>query len=137
MTYTFLTDEWIEAVLALQDEYKDRVDPPTETIVMNQVVNDVPFGEGSLKLSVDTRSGLAEVHRGHSDDAEVTITTDYGTAKALFFADEPQEIMQAFMSGRILIEGDMAKLMIIQANAAAPDEIHLEVARRLRALTAD
>ncbi|MCB0993051.1 MAG: SCP2 sterol-binding domain-containing protein [Acidimicrobiales bacterium] len=137
MTHTFLTDEWIDAVLALQDEYKDRIDPPSDSIVMNQTVNDVPFGDGVLELCVDTRSGLAEVLRGHSDEADVTITTDYATAKTLFLAQDPQEIMQAFMSGRIAIQGDMAKLMIAQANAAAPDEIHLEVARRLRSLTAE
>jgi putative sterol carrier protein len=41
--------------------------------------------------------------------------------------------MQAFMAGRIKVEGDMAKLMMLQG--AAPDENAQEVAQRLRAMT--
>ena len=138
MPYEFLTDEWIEAVLALQGEYRDRVTPPEESIVLNVVVRDVPFAMDDLELFVDTRSGLAEVGEGHSDDGEVKVTTDYATAKSMVVDQDQQALMQAMLAGKVSIEGDLAKLMVMQANATMPsDEVLLEAGRRLRELTAD
>ncbi|MCP3939222.1 MAG: SCP2 sterol-binding domain-containing protein [Actinomycetia bacterium] len=137
MPHTFLSDEWIEAVVGLQTEYLGRIAAPEQSIVMNQVINDVPFGTGTLYLHVDTRSGVAEVDHGHTDEADVTITTDYDTAKTLFMTSNPQEIMMAFMSGRVLIEGDMAKLLVVQGDTVEPDDAQREVAEKLRSLTAD
>jgi len=42
--------------------------------------------------------------------------------------------MQAFMAGKVKVEGDMAKLMMLQG--APPDEHAQEVAKRLREMTA-
>jgi putative sterol carrier protein len=41
--------------------------------------------------------------------------------------------MQAFMAGRIKVEGDMSKLMALQGGA--PDPTAAEVATRLREIT--
>ena len=37
---------------------------------------------------------------GHLDDADVTVTTDYETAKALFVEQDAAAGMQAFMPAR-------------------------------------
>lgn len=138
MAHEFLSDEWIATVLALQDEYRDQVTPPEESIVLNVLVRDVPFADDDLTMFVDTRSGIAEIGPGHSDDAEVTVTTDHATAKALFVDQDQQAIMQAFLSGKVQIQGDMAKLMIMQANATMPSEgVQRDVSAKLRELTAD
>jgi len=137
MSHTFLSDEWFEAALALRDEFVTEVPASDLSIVMNQVITGAPFGDGRVEISVDTRSGFPEFNRGHAEDAEVTITTDYETAKAALIDQDPQAAMQAFMSGKILIQGDMAKLMTIQATAATlpPDETRDEVAQRLKQIT--
>jgi len=46
----------------------------------------------------------------------------------------PQVGMQAFMAGKVRVEGDMAKLMMMQG--APPDPAAQEVASRLREITA-
>ena len=43
--------------------------------------------------------------------------------------------MQAFMAGKVKVEGDMAKLMALQA-APAPDASTAEMANRLKEITA-
>ncbi|MDG2262370.1 MAG: SCP2 sterol-binding domain-containing protein [Actinomycetota bacterium] len=137
MAHAFLSDEWLAAVLALRDEF-DQVDMPAEArIVMNQVISDVPFGDGKLEISVDTTSGALDIKKGHLDNADVMVRTDYATAKSVLVEQDPQAVMQAFMSGKILVEGDIAKLMTMHASAmsAEPHPQRNEPSRRLRNLT--
>ena len=49
---------------------------------------------------------------GLLDDADVTLTTDYGTAKDVFVSGNQQAGMQAFMAGKVKVQGDMTKLMM-------------------------
>lgn len=137
MAHEFLSDDWLDAVLELRDDFEPEEHETELSIVMNQVITDVPFGDGRIEISLDTRSGSPEIKRGHVDNAEVTITTDYETAKSTLVDQDPSATMQAFMSGRILIQGDLAKLMTIQAAAAAipPSDTRSAVAQRLRQIT--
>jgi putative sterol carrier protein len=45
----------------------------------------------------------------------------------------PQVGMQAFMAGKIKVQGDMTKLMAMQQ--AGPDPVAAEVAGRIKAIT--
>ena len=137
MAHAFLSDEWLAAVLALRDEFGQTDIPPEASIVMNQVISEVPFGTGTLEISVDTSSGMPYVTKGHADNADVTVKTDYATAKSVLVEQDSQAIMQAFMSGKILVEGDLAKLLTMQASAmsAEPHPQRDELAQRLKALT--
>jgi hypothetical protein len=47
---------------------------------MNQVITGAPFGDGDIELYMDTSSGDVVLEKGHLDDADVTVTTDYETA---------------------------------------------------------
>ncbi len=62
------------------------------------------------------------------------MTLDYATAKAILVEGNPQVGMQAFMQGKVRVEGDMAKLMMLQG--APPDANAQAVAQRLRDITA-
>jgi putative sterol carrier protein len=44
--------------------------------------------------------------------------------------------MQAFMAGKIRVEGDMAKLMALQAAPVGADSSAAEMANRLKEITA-
>jgi putative sterol carrier protein len=44
--------------------------------------------------------------------------------------------MQAFMAGKIRVEGDMAKLLALQAAPVGADSSAAEMANRLRDITA-
>ena len=135
--YPFLSDEWMAAARAIRQELKPEETGPgqVEVIRMNQIVTDVPFGDGIVKSHLDTSSGELDLEFGHLDGADVTVTLDYATAKAILVEGNPQVAMQAFMSGKIKVEGDLAKLMVLQAVAAAPDPSAVAIARRIQSMT--
>ncbi len=110
--HAFLSDDWLTTVLALQGEYRPKLPAPAVKMKMNQVVTGVPFGDGTVNLHIDTTSGQAVMGRGHLEAPDVSVTTDYTTARMLLVDNSQQAAMQAFMQGKIKAQGDMTKLMI-------------------------
>ena len=107
----FLSDEWFTAVTALMVEHGADA-PTTQAMMMNLVVTDTPWGEREMHMgAVD---GKAEMGQGLADGADVTLTTDYATAKDVFVSGNQQAGMQAFMAGKVKVQGDMTKLMMAQ-----------------------
>jgi putative sterol carrier protein len=100
---------------------------------MNQVITDVPFGDGSIDAHIDSSGGAMQMDLGHIEGAEVKITVPYSVAKAIFIEGNAQAGMQAFMSGQIKVEGDMTKLMAMQG--AAPDAAAAELQQKILAIT--
>src|SRR5688500_14779383 len=101
----------MEAARGIREEFAGQGTPPAHSIKTHQVITDVPFGEGSIDAHMDTSGGELKMDLGHLDDAELTVTLDYDTAKAIFVDQNPQAGMQAFMAGKIKVQGDMTKLM--------------------------
>ena len=132
-TYPFLSDEWMTAARDIREEFRGKTQPMTQKIKMNQVITDVPFGPGTIEAHMDSSSGEMEMELGHLSDPEVTVTVDYATAKAIFVDMNPQVGMQAFMAGKIKVQGDMTKLMAMQQTG--PDPVAAEVAGRIKAIT--
>lgn len=133
--YPFLSEEWLEAAKAIREEYRGKAAAPAHTVRMNQVITDVPFGDGSLDAHMDTSSGEMEMDMGHLAEADLTVTLDYATAKAILVDGNPQAGMQAFMAGKIKVQGDMTKMMAMQQ--ATPDPVQTEIASRIKEITAD
>lgn len=133
-THEFLSEAWIEAARAIRDEYQGRVGPPPVTLKMNQVITEAPGG--TINAHLDTSGGRTQLELGHVTDPDLTVTTDYATAKAIFVLQDPAAAMQAFMAGKIRVEGDVAKLMLLQASAVQPEPLAAEVAARVKAITA-
>jgi putative sterol carrier protein len=131
--YAFLTDEWMEAAKAVRDEYADQVSPPAHAIRMNQVVTDVPFGDGTINTYLDTSGGEAVMELGELDTPDLTVTTDYATAKAITVDGDAQVAMQAFMQGKVKVQGDMSKLMLLQQ--APTDPVQTEIQAKIQELT--
>ena len=125
--YTFLTDEWIDAARALRVQYADRLPDVTIEVRVNQVVTDVPFGEGTIRAYIDSTDG-------NLDEPDVTVTTDYETAKAMVVDQDPSVVMQSFMAGKITVQGDMMKLMAMHTSVP-PSDASAEFAADLRAIT--
>jgi hypothetical protein len=117
----------------IREEYRGQGTAPAHTVKMNQIITDVPFGEGTIEAHMDTSSGELEMDTGHIDGADVTVTLDYETAKAIFVEGNPQAGMQAFMAGKIKVQGDMTKLMAMQAGP--PDATAQEVAKKIADIT--
>lgn len=139
-TYTFLSPEWIAAAREIRDEFSGKSTTAVEEVRANIVVTDPPFSDDDIAGHVDTTTGAVIIDEGHVDDPELTVTTDYETAFALFVDRDPAKVMESFMLGKILITGDVAKVMGFAAvePPSDPDEIELanEIASRLAAITA-
>ncbi len=133
-TYAFLSPEWVRAARAIQAEHLVEAEPPAQGVRMNLVVRDVPFGEGRLDAHLDTSAGEWVVDIGHLDNAEVKVTLGYADAKAILIDSNADVAMQAFLGGRILVEGDMAKLL--QFQAAPPGRLQQKMLEEIRAVTA-
>jgi putative sterol carrier protein len=135
MTYQFLTEEWMTAAKAIREKYADQVPAVTVSIRMNQVITDVPFGDGTVKSYLDTSSGAVEMELGELEAADLTVTTDYDTARKVFVDQDQAAGMQAFMSGKIKVQGDMMKMMAMQTGMPQTD-ITKQVSEEIKAITA-
>lgn len=132
--YTFLTDEWIEAARALRAQYADRLPDVTIEVRINQVVTEVPFGEGTIRAFIDSTDGTLDLELGELDEPDVTLATDYDTAKAMVVDQDPAIVMQSFMAGKITVQGDMMKLMAMQTSVPV-NEASAEFAAELKSIT--
>jgi len=132
-SYAFLSDEWVAEAKKIREEYKGKTPPTAHVVKMNQVITDVPFGEGTIAAHMDTSSGELELDLGHIDGADLKVTLDYETAKAILVDGNPQAGMQAFMAGKIKVEGDMTKLMAMQASPMDPTAA--EIAKKIQEIT--
>lgn len=103
---------------------------------MNVVVTDIDHrDDGQLDGHIDSSGGEIIIEHGHLDNPELTVTVDYATAKAAFVNRDTQAVMQAFFAGKILVEGDVSRLMALQAEP--PNGAAIEMYQRLSAITAD
>lgn len=132
--HPFLSDEWFEAAEALREKYADQLPEPVLEIRINQVITDVPFGDGTVEAYLDTSSGATQFVLGSVDEPDAVVTTDYETARIMIIDQDPALAMQAFMEGRVRVQGDMMKLMAAQA-AQPTNEAAMQLAGEIRAIT--
>jgi hypothetical protein len=113
--YPFLSDEWVTEARRIYAEVQaEGALPPGSTLVpvrLNLVVNEAPFSSEPLKAHIDTSEGHVAIDMGHLEKPDVTVSLDYPTARSLFVAGDVQTVMQAFLGGRIRVDGDMTKLL--------------------------
>lgn len=136
--HEFLNPEWIEAALAIRDEYADRVEPTSMTVRLNLVITRVPFGEKTIRACVDTSEGSTIPILGQLDPADATIILRHELAKSLLLGRDPSAAMTAFLLGQIKVEGDITKLMALQATSPSAEAktLAVEVRDRVYAITA-
>ena len=134
MSHPFLSDEWLAASKAIREKYADQATKVTTSIRMNQVITDVPFGEGTVNLFLDTSSGDVVMEAGALDTPDLTLTTDWETARKIFVDQDQAAGMQAFMSGKIKVQGDMMKMMAMQT-AMPQDDIAKQIATEIKDIT--
>jgi hypothetical protein len=122
----------MEAAKAIRDKYAADV-PKLPSIKMNQVITEAPGGT-DIKMFMDTSSGAMIMDKGELPDAEVTLTVPYDVAKKQMVDQDQQAAMQAFMSGKVKVQGDMMKLMSLQGMGA--DEASKKIADEIKEMTA-
>ena len=136
MPYPFLSDEWLEEARRIRAEYEGKGMSFPHAVRMNLVVTLAPFGDKDIDAHMDTSTGELVLDVGHLENPDLKVTVDYDTAKAILIEGNPQAGMQAFMAGKIKVEGDMAKLLALQAAPVGADSSAAEMANRLREITA-
>ena len=132
--YAFLSEEWMEAAHKIREEFAGQAAAPAHVVRMNQIITDVPFGDSDINAYMDTSNGDLELDLGHLENPDLTVTVDYQTAKAIFVEQDPQAGMQAFMAGKIKVQGDMTKLMAMQQGT--PDPEAQVIADKIKEMTA-
>jgi putative sterol carrier protein len=139
--YQFLSAEWLEESRRIREEYQDRVPAVAVPVRMNQIINEVPFGDGVIKAYVDTTTGILDMEVGHLDHPDLTITLSYVTAKAILVDGDAAQAMNAFMSGRIKVDGDITKLIALQTAGSGGaggvgNQAATEVLKKIQDITA-
>jgi hypothetical protein len=129
--HPFLSDPWFDEVRRLHDAVGGAA-PEGAEIRMNLMITSTPF-EGDLAMHMAATGGLADWGKGHLDDADVTLTLAYDTAKAIFVDGDPQAAIEAFMAGRIIVQGDITKLMVMQS--AGPGSASSGLTKALQEIT--
>jgi SCP-2 sterol transfer family len=136
MPNPFLSDEWMAEAKAIRAKYEGQTGKVTASIRVNQVITDVPWGDGTINSYIDTSSGDVVMDLGVLDTPDVTVTTDYDTARKLFVDQDAAAAMQAFMGGKVKVQGDMMKMMALQT-AMPNDEASQAITAEIKAITSD
>jgi hypothetical protein len=131
----FLSEEWVAGARALQAEYQDRAAAPAAQAQINLTITEVPadLSDGPISAKIDTTGGAPDLDLGAFDKPDASITLEYDTARAFLVEGNPQVVMQAVMSGKVKISGDMTKVLAL--GSGAPDAVALEMGAKLRAMT--
>lgn len=132
--YQFLSEEWIVAAREIRSRYQGELPEVPVSVRINQVITDVPFGDGTINAYVDTSNGSLELDVGELEEPDAVLVLDYETAKAMIVDRDPAIVMQAFMAGRMKVQGDMMKLMAMQA-AVPEDERAEALAAEIQSIT--
>ena len=105
---TFLTDDWFSTVDSLTAQACDLNLPPAlANLAINLVVTE---SEGNTELSLDGGA----IKKGLSPNAKTTLNMDGETLRKVFLEFYMAAAMQAFMTGKIKVQGDMSQLMALQ-----------------------
>ena len=104
--------------------------------VANNRAIELAEARGDVMAAVIAANGVGMIlaELGELDPADVTVTTDYVTARALFVDQDQAASMQAFMAGKIKVQGDMMKMMAMQTSMPQ-DDIARAIAGEIQAIT--
>jgi len=128
MGHAFLSDSWFDEIETIRQEHN----PPVPDVIKDLVINLVV--EGSPSGSIEAHMAAGRFVKGLADAAPTKLTVPFDVAKKMFIENDQTASMQAFMSGQIKVEGDMTKLMAMQA-AGPPSPEAIKVQEAILAMT--
>ncbi|MBH0064308.1 MULTISPECIES: SCP2 sterol-binding domain-containing protein [Psychrobacter] len=123
----FLTNEWFEQVEQMGQEAGELNLPPA---LANMIVN-LKLSDTDQDIEANFTNGL--LHRGLNDAATTTLLLDRSILQSIITDFDTNQIMGAFMSGKIRVEGDMSQLMAVQT--ARPSTEQKELYSRIKSMT--
>ena len=123
------------AAREIRSRYEGQLPEVTQIIRINQVITEVPFGDGTVCAYIDTSEGMLVFELGELDEPDAVMMTDYDTARALLVDRDPAVAMQSFLAGKIKVQNDMMKLMAMQTSLPS-NEFSEQVAEEISKITA-
>lgn len=112
MSVQFLSEEYVAATAeALANHAGFNTAISGVELALQFRVTDMPEGD-DVSYYVDIRGDGADVALGELEAADVTITNNYETATGISTGDLNTQM--AFMTGKLKVSGEMAKLMLNQ-----------------------
>ena len=112
MAVKFLSEEWASAVedaLNAHDGFKGAI--ANAGLGLQFHVSETP--QGDLSYYMKAAGGTAELALGELDEPDVTVAQTYDTASAISRGE--LNTQTAFMTGKLKVSGNLAKLMMHQA----------------------
>ena len=104
----FLTDDWFATVESLTAQAGELNLPPAlNALAINLIVNE---SNGNKELALAS----GKLQKGLTEQAKTTLTMDGETLRKVFLEFDMTAAMQAFMTGKIKVQGDMSQLMALQ-----------------------
>jgi putative sterol carrier protein len=123
----FLSEEWMTAMGdAANGDEAFRTSVESTELKLQFHVTEAPEG-GDVHYTLTVEGGQAALALGEDEGAHATITNDYETATAISKGELNTQM--AFMTGKLKVGGDMAKVMMNQGqiNAFAKAVADVEV----------
>ncbi|MDH3398086.1 MAG: SCP2 sterol-binding domain-containing protein [Acidimicrobiia bacterium] len=109
MAVKFLSEDWAAEVTTALQAHEQFIE--SADMSLQFVVNDAPQGE--VKFYMDASGGDPVQAMGELENADVTISSSYETVSAIFSGELNTQM--AFMTGKIKVNGNLAKLMTQQS----------------------
>ena len=128
MRHQFLSDEWFTEVDRLIAAAGDLQIPPAMKAVEVNVT--VTSASGNTELFM--KDGLFT--RGHQASAPTKLTIPADLARKIFVDGDTAAGVQAFLEGKMQVEGDLAKLVAMQT--VEPSEPQKQLTKRIAEITA-
>ena len=123
----FLSEEWtndVSAAMASHEGFKNALGAADLAIQFH--VSDAPDGEVDYYLAAD--SGVSNMAIGTLESPDITVNQSYETAAAISKGE--LNTQTAFMTGKLKVSGNLAKLMMhqsaVQQWAAAVSELDVD-----------
>ncbi len=128
MGHPFLSDAWFDEATKIADEISPPVPDALKDLVINFRIKNGPDGD------VEARMAAGRLHKGFGDEAPTTVNVPYDVARKMMVENDQNAAMQAFMGGQIQVEGDMSRIMAMQAGGP-PSEEAQQLSERIRQMT--
>lgn len=128
MAFAFLSDPWFDKVDELVAQAGD-LDIPA---AMKDLEVNVTIKTAAGEVPVFLKDGLFK--RGHQAGVTTSLTLPDTVARKIFVEGDVSAGIQAFLTGEIQVEGDLAKVVAMQT--VEPSAKQQELTRRVAAITA-
>ena len=128
MGHEFLSKSWFDEAGKIFEEISPPVPDVLKDLVINFRIKGGPSGD------VEARMAGGRLVPGFGEGAPTTVNVPYDVARKMMVEQDQNAAMQAFMSGQIQVEGDMSRIMAMQA-AGPPSAESQKVSERIRQMT--